>query len=148
MLCVKGDTEMSLIEYRTRRLQRQFPPVGYQFPLIDGYTLTYHAAIRMLARQIEFDWVRDALASPSRPGNNGTRRHMGDYAICVVNPEQKIIVTVGYGRHNMPDDAPPPPCRCHCPASLHDHNGTGRCRCGCPEYRPGTRNELHHQARS
>lgn len=93
---------------RSADLEKRLCKRRYELPDIDGYTLTYHAAIRMVARQIEIDWVREALTKPSRPGHpsgrNGTRKYVGDLAMCVVNPENRRIVTVGYGVLNAPAD--------------------------------------------
>ena len=93
---------MSKVDRRTRRLEKRYPQSGFKFPSIAGYDITYHAAIRMLARGIDIDAAIDALKAPGRPGSgNGTQKHVGDYATCVVNPIEKVIVTVGYGRLNM-----------------------------------------------
>lgn len=91
---------MTSVERRTRQLEKRLTG-KYELPDIDGYRLSYHAAVRMVARQIEFDWVREALTKPSRPNHpSGTRKHVGDMAMCVVSEKAKVIVTVGYGNLN------------------------------------------------
>lgn len=85
---------------RMQQLQEQLPS-GYELPVIGGYQLTNHAALRMVVRQIEIDWVRDALTEPGRPGTvDGTQKHCGEMAMCVVDEVAKAIVTVGFGKLN------------------------------------------------
>lgn len=85
---------------RTEELERSLSE-DFELPLIDGYTLTRHAALRMVVRRIEIDWVRDALAQPGRPSPQyGTLKHWGELAMAVVNHQERVIVTVGFGTEN------------------------------------------------
>lgn len=93
----------TVIERRTKALEQQFGP-STPTPLIDGHRLSYHAAIRMVARRIEIEWLCEALRRPGRPEPGGKFKHIGDYAMCVVG-SNKTIITVGYGLLNDKDGA-------------------------------------------
>lgn len=94
-------TRKTLVEKRTKALAKQFDP-DTPTPIIDGYRLTYHAAIRMVARRIEIDWVRDALKTAGRPQPGNKRKHFGDRAMVVTCGG--TIITVGYGQLNLRDE--------------------------------------------
>lgn len=93
---------LSVDEQRTRLLQQRFRGCVLPELVIDGFSVCFHARIRMAARGIELEWVAEALRGPGRPNGSGTRKFVGDYAMCVVSPELKRIITVGYGRLNEP----------------------------------------------
>ncbi|UXA19494.1 DUF4258 domain-containing protein [Mycobacterium sp. SMC-4] len=89
------------VDRRTRRLEAKITRSDCALPEIDGWRLSCHAAARMVARRIEIDWVREALTRPGRPNHpSGTRKHVGDMAMCVVSEKAKVIVTVGFGSRN------------------------------------------------
>lgn len=93
-------TRKTFEDRRTHRLQQQIP-AGFEPPLISGYKLTHHAALRMVVRRIEIDWVREALTAPGRPSPvYGTLKYWGDYAMAVVDHDTRTIVTVGFGLQN------------------------------------------------
>lgn len=92
----------AVIERRTQRIEEHLASSRHApLPDIDGWRLSCHAAARIVAREIQIDWIREALTMPSRPNHpSGTRMHVGDMAMCVVSEKEKVIVTVGYGRLN------------------------------------------------
>ena len=95
---------VSLDDKRTRLLEQRFGCCKLPPLIIGGFSVCHHARIRMAARLIEPEWVAEALLSPGRPnGKPGTRKFLGDRAMCVVNVNEKLIITVGYGRLNDPE---------------------------------------------
>lgn len=89
------------VDRRTRRLESKIARSDCELPTIDGWRLSCHAAARLVSRRIEIDWIREALNRPGRPNHpSGTRKHVGDMAMCVVSEKSKVIVTVGYGTAN------------------------------------------------
>lgn len=95
---------LAVDEQRTKLLEQRFDRRGLRPLIIGGFEVCYHARIRMAARRIEPEWVADALRAPGRPNSKpGTRKHLGNMAMCVVEPKTKQIITIGYGRLNNPE---------------------------------------------
>lgn len=93
-------------DQRTHQLERQLRARAVTTPHMFGYHWTFHALARMKVRDIEPDWVADALNCPSRSCKKGTVKHVkhiGLMASVIVNLESKTVITVGYGILNDPN---------------------------------------------
>lgn len=69
---------------------------------LNGFEFTYHAMARMCERHIRLDWVREALNSPVSKMTARKHQYRGPFATVYINPVNKTIITVGYGRRNDP----------------------------------------------
>ncbi len=89
---------MNPIDQKTNRIEQQLKATKFAHLVIDGFTCTYHAMARMLARDIGIEWVQETLSEPGRGlANNPVRKHIGPWAMCVANHDTHEIITIGYG---------------------------------------------------